>query len=87
MMVYEDDNVGSELIVTTSWDDGSYLDLRLSSLLDKYGIKGTFYISPYYEYRERSLTENEIILLSKRGEIGAHTLTHPYLKYHRHREC
>ena len=31
-------------IVTTSWDDGNKLDLKLAALLDKYGLVGTFYI-------------------------------------------
>lgn len=31
-------------IVTTSWDDGQTFDEKLSSLLLKYGVKGTFYI-------------------------------------------
>jgi peptidoglycan/xylan/chitin deacetylase (PgdA/CDA1 family) len=64
-------------IVTTSWDDGHRLDLKLASLLDKYRIKGTFYISPFY-LRDR-LTEDEIREISKHHEIGAHTLTHPDL--------
>ena len=61
-------------IVTTSWDDGHSLDLKLASLLDKYRIKGTFYISPFY-LKDR-LTEDEIREIFKHHEIGAHTLTH-----------
>jgi peptidoglycan/xylan/chitin deacetylase (PgdA/CDA1 family) len=61
-------------IVTTSWDDGHRLDLKLASLLEKYRIKGTFYISPFY-LKDR-LTEDEIREISKYHEIGAHTLTH-----------
>jgi len=33
--------------ITTSWDDGHVLDMRLASLLTHYGFKGTFYISPH----------------------------------------
>jgi glycosyltransferase involved in cell wall biosynthesis/peptidoglycan/xylan/chitin deacetylase (PgdA/CDA1 family) len=69
------------VIVTTSWDDGHRLDLKLASLLKKYGIKATFYISP--ESREfpkaQRLTEADIRGLAKDFEIGAHTLTHPHL--------
>lgn len=32
-----------QLIITTSWDDGHPLDLKIAELLDKYGINGTFY--------------------------------------------
>lgn len=62
------------LTVTTSWDDGDILDLKLSSLLDEFRIKGTFYITK--KYRPQRLSEAEIKELSARHEIGAHTLTH-----------
>jgi len=61
-------------IVTTSWDDGHKLDLKLAKLLEKYNIKGTFYVSPFY--LENKLTREEIKELSEYHEIGAHTLTH-----------
>lgn len=61
-------------IVTTSWDDGHKFDLKLADLLNKYGIKGTFYVSPFY--LKDKLTGDEIRELSKIHEIGAHTLTH-----------
>jgi len=63
--------------VTTSWDDGDVLDLKVAELLDKYGIKGTFYITK--NYRKERLSEEDIKKLSTRHEIGAHTLTHPDL--------
>ncbi len=65
------------LSITTSWDDGDVLDIKLASLLDRYGIKGTFYISQ--NYRENRLTDDAVRALSQRHEIGAHTLTHPNL--------
>jgi len=70
-----------KIIVTTSWDDGHKLDIRLANLLKKYGIKATFYISPQdHEYkREDLLSKNEIKNLAKDFEIGAHTMTHPHL--------
>src|SRR2546430_1752338 len=33
------------IYVTTSWDDGHKLDMRLATLLKKHGIKGTFDIT------------------------------------------
>ncbi len=66
-----------EFIVTTSWDDGDLLDLKLARLLQKYGIKGTFYVPK--KYRVNSFSENEIIFLSKNFEIGSHTLSHSTL--------
>lgn len=71
-----------KVIVTTSWDDGHVLDLKLAELLQKYGIKGTFYISP--NSREipvaDRLSEAQIREISKNFEIGAHTMTHPNLE-------
>lgn len=65
------------LNVTTSWDDGDVLDMKLAALLDKYDIRGTFYINK--KYRKEHLSETEIKTLSVVHEIGAHTLTHPDL--------
>jgi len=61
--------------ITTSWDDGNALDLRLADLLNTYGVKGTFYIPR--KGRDRSLSDEEVKQISNTGfEIGAHTLTH-----------
>lgn len=70
-----------QILVTTSWDDGHILDLRLAGLLKKYGIKGTLYVSPKdREFsKEELLSEKDIVSLSKDFEIGAHTMTHPRL--------
>lgn len=69
------------VVVTTSWDDGHILDLKLSELLRKYAIKGTFYISPFNREFKKSqlLSKEQIVLLGKNFEIGAHTMTHPRL--------
>src|SRR3989344_7524936 len=68
-------------IITTSWDDGHELDLKLALLLKKYNIKATFY--PASRNREWSpkdlLTDAQIKKLNQDFEIGAHTLTHPHL--------
>lgn len=74
-------NNSKQVIVTTSWDDGHKLDLKLSKLLKKYNIKGTFYVSPRNREfkKEDLLTDKEIVELSKDFEIGAHTITHPRL--------
>jgi len=67
----------NKIIITSSWDDGHKLDLKLGELLSKYGIRGTFYIPK--KYTKEPLTEAQIIELSNYHEIGAHTLTHPEL--------
>lgn len=69
------------ILVTTSWDDGHVLDLRLAELLKKYNLHGTFYISPHNrEFPQELLLNNEqIIRLSQDFEVGGHTMTHPIL--------
>ncbi len=62
-------------IVTTSWDDGHPLDLKLSSILQSQKIPGTFYI-PLKNQEFSTINDNEIRLLSKNFEIGSHTFNH-----------
>jgi peptidoglycan/xylan/chitin deacetylase (PgdA/CDA1 family) len=64
--------------ITTSWDDGHPLDFRIASLLDKYGLKGTFYI-PRTNIEHEVMSEQEILRLSRNNEIGGHTLNHSNL--------
>ncbi|MBB1286137.1 polysaccharide deacetylase family protein [Flavisolibacter sp. BT320] len=65
-------------IITTSWDDGHPLDFKLAALLDKYNIKGTFYI-PKSNQEHKVMSEAEIKMLAQHFEIGGHTLTHARL--------
>ena len=64
---------------TTSWDDGFQGDLRVAEMLDSFGMKGTFYVSPHPQDHCTMLTEEEVRALSRRHEIGAHTMHHPHL--------
>jgi len=67
-------------IVTTSWDDGDRLDLRLADILRSRQIRGTFYV-PIKPYLGRpALTHAELRELSSAGfEIGAHGVSHKHL--------
>jgi peptidoglycan-N-acetylglucosamine deacetylase len=65
------------MIVTTSWDDGDILDERVADLLDRHGIRGTFYLAR--KFRSHRLPDKRIRALAARHEIGAHTLSHPDL--------
>lgn len=67
-----------QLIVTTSWDDGHPLDLKLADLLDKYGIKGTFYV-PLENKEHRVMRCSALREIASRFEIGGHTVNHLYL--------
>jgi len=67
-------------IVTTSWDDGDYADMRLAEMLRSRGVAGTFYV-PTRPYGGRlSLSTDNLRSLSSEGfEIGAHGVTHQLL--------
>lgn len=66
------------VLFTTSWDDGNVLDIRIAKLLERYNVQGTFYVNQY-RGDNNFLTPDRIRDLSRRFEIGAHTLTHPDL--------
>jgi L-malate glycosyltransferase len=61
-------------LMTTSWDDGHPLDLRVAQLLAKYGLTGTFYVSRTGQ--RAVMNASEIRELSENFEIGGHTLDH-----------
>lgn len=63
-----------ERIFTISWDDGNVLDLKLLNLLDRYHLRGTFYIPKKYE--RMTLSDEQIKSIGKEQEIGAHTISH-----------
>lgn len=64
-----------EAIVTTSWDDGHPLDLRIAEMLKKYGLKGTFYI-PVRNDEHPVMDKKELLDLASEFEIGGHTVNH-----------
>jgi len=63
--------------ITTSWDDGHPLDLRVAELLTKHGLHGTFYVPMTAE--NETMTTAQIRELTLAFEIGAHTLHHVVL--------
>jgi peptidoglycan-N-acetylglucosamine deacetylase len=67
------------IIVTTSWDDGHPLDVRLAKLLSSYGILGTFYVPLTYEPFPIMAAEQLCTLKAIGMEVGSHTRTHPVL--------
>lgn len=67
----------NNLNVTTSWDDGHPLDMRIADALAKHGIRGTFYV-PMRNVRP-TLAPHQIRDLSSHFEIGAHTVNHVVL--------
>jgi peptidoglycan/xylan/chitin deacetylase (PgdA/CDA1 family) len=68
----------NRVVVTTSWDDGHALDLKLAEMLARYRIPATFYIAPrsIELAPEDCLTAAQIAEISGGFEIGGHTLHH-----------
>jgi peptidoglycan-N-acetylglucosamine deacetylase len=63
--------------LTTSWDDGHPLDLRLAALLREHNIPATFYIPR--SAPSGTMTPSQIRELAESFEIGGHTLDHVFL--------
>lgn len=63
--------------MTTSWDDGHPLDLRIAEMLAKHGLTGTFYAPRSAETGVMPVAHLEE--LGRNFEIGAHTLNHRVL--------
>ncbi len=67
-------------IVTFSFDDGDRRDLDVAALLNKYGLRATFYVPIANVEGRQTLSPVQIKQLSDMGfEIGAHTYHHHYL--------
>ncbi len=62
-------------IITTSWDDGHPLDLKLITILNKFSIPATFYI-PHTNNENEVIDEKELKKISFDYDIGNHTLNH-----------
>ena len=76
----QQNNMDKPRIVTTSWDDGEFTDLKLAEMLRSRGIGATFYV-PINAYQGRpALSHGNIRDLASEGfEIGAHTVSHKHL--------
>lgn len=68
----------NKIELVTSWDDGSVLDIQVADLLEKYKLRGTFYVVCDFVGKDGYLTWQQIKELDSRGfDIGSHTVTHP----------
>jgi hypothetical protein len=67
-----------QIIITTSWDDGHSLDVRIAGLLEKYNLKGTFYV-PVKNKEHSVMSATTLSDIAKKHEIGGHTVHHIYL--------
>ncbi len=68
----------TKAVLTTSWDDGHRCDLKLAQMLNRHGLKATFYVAPENQElaQQDLLSVPEIRNLSQDFEIGAHSMTH-----------
>ena len=67
------------MIFITSWDDGDPLDIRLAELLDRFGLKGTFFVPVRNQEGRDVLSSGDLRRINSQFEIGSHTLDHTYL--------
>ncbi|MCX7205355.1 MAG: polysaccharide deacetylase family protein [Proteobacteria bacterium] len=74
------------MLFLTSWDDGHPSDLRLAELLNKYDLKGTFFVPVTNKEGYEVLDSAQLKVLDKNFEIGGHTLSHSYLQGLPHQE-
>lgn len=67
--------------VEFTFDDGGVSFLTLAApILERYGLRGTFFISTAYLNTPQFLTTRQLDKLAKRGHrIGSHSHTHPML--------
>jgi len=73
-------------IITTSWDDGHPLDLRLAGLLKKYDVPATFYL-PIDNAERECLPPQGIREISEVFDVGGHTYHHLDLTRVPHKEA
>lgn len=75
-----------DIIVTTSWDDGAVEDIRLLELLNKYNLRGTFYIPKKIDFQIKPgkkmirISDEKIKKIAQTQEIGGHSLSHVYFE-------
>lgn len=70
---------GNKIALTLSFDDGRIHDRRLISILNQYGLKGTFHLNSGFFGLDSYINKSEIKELYQGHEVSAHSLTHPHL--------
>ena len=66
--------------VSLTFDDGNANQAAAAATMDRYGVKGTFFITTGWIGSPGYLSQNDLTVLAAAGhEIGGHTVTHPDL--------
>lgn len=68
------------IVFTCSIDDGHPLDIKAAELLDKHGLKATFFVPIKNREGLQVMSKEDLRQLSRRFEIGSHTYDHSYLR-------
>lgn len=71
---------GKYKALTMSYDDGREQDIRLVSIFNKYGIRGTFNLNSGLMERPDKVPVEMIPSLYEGHEIATHTMTHPTIE-------
>lgn len=79
---------GKPKALTFSYDDGVYQDLRLISIFNQYGLKGTFNLNSGSfgqtpgDRKSGRMTKEDVVLAYKDSghEVAVHAFTHPHLE-------
>ena len=71
---------GCKKALTMSYDDGTQHDIRLASIFNENGIKGTFHLNSARFQWEGFLTEDDVRTALKGHEVSCHSVHHPFLE-------
>ena len=71
-----------KIIITTSWDDGHRLDLKLKNLLLKYNIPATFYV-PISNKERDCMNSTQINEIARKFDIIWHVRKDDYISVRR----
>ncbi|MFF4411100.1 polysaccharide deacetylase family protein [Streptosporangium sp. NPDC001559] len=64
-------------VVSLTFDDGDATHVAAARLLERRGMRGTFYVNSATAGRAGKLTRKQVVALAEAGhEVGGHTLTH-----------
>ncbi|MFJ2031222.1 polysaccharide deacetylase family protein [Streptosporangium sp. NPDC087985] len=67
----------AETVVSLTFDDGDVTHPSAARMLERRGMRGTFYVNTETVGRDLKLTRRQLAAIAKAGhEIGGHTLTH-----------
>jgi peptidoglycan/xylan/chitin deacetylase (PgdA/CDA1 family) len=69
----------AKAIVTTSWDDGHPLDLRVADMLERYHVPATFYL-PVERTKRGCMGPDGMSEIGRRFDVGGHTYHHVNLR-------